>query len=90
MLNDEDYMNRMDFALDFMNMCNADATLVENICFTDESTFYLNGNFNHQNMRYYSRTNPRWMIDGIDRWDLQKPDHWFLSSFKAASTEIIT
>jgi hypothetical protein len=41
MLNDDDCLNRMLFAEDFMDRCNADRTLLENICFSDESTFFL-------------------------------------------------
>jgi hypothetical protein len=62
-LNDDDFLNRMIFAEDFMDRCNTDPHLLENICFTDESTFFLNGHFNHQNIRYYSDSNPHWMLD---------------------------
>lgn len=33
-------------------------TYLQQILFTDEATFQLNGNVNHQNFRYWSDTNP--------------------------------
>ena len=37
---------------------NQQPDYVKTICFSDESTFYLNGNVNTQNVRYWSDANP--------------------------------
>jgi hypothetical protein len=58
-----DLLLRMEFCEMFMDMCNANPNLLVNICWTDESTFFLNGRMNHHNIRYYSRINPHWVSE---------------------------
>lgn len=63
-LSDGDFDRRLEFCERLQNMCNNDPYLVKNIVFSDESTFYLNGNVNTQNYRYWSDTNPHWIREG--------------------------
>ena len=40
-----------------------DTDFTQKIIFSDEATFFTNGNFNHQNFRYWAPDNPHWMGD---------------------------
>ncbi|KAJ8935862.1 hypothetical protein NQ318_015973 [Aromia moschata] len=44
-----------------MQMIDDNTLQIENILFSDESTFTLHGHINHKNCRYCSRENPHWM-----------------------------
>lgn len=48
---------RITFCESMLEKCNDDDTVLENICFSDECTFTLNGEPNRQNYRYWSREN---------------------------------
>lgn len=52
---DED--RRASFCEIMMEKCNADNNFLRSVCFTDESTFTLNGEPNHQNCRFWSQQN---------------------------------
>lgn len=60
---EDDFDRRSEFCGRMQNMCNLDNNLVKNIIFSDEATFYLNGNVNRQNCRYWATENPHWMIE---------------------------
>lgn len=60
-LNDDDFDRRLQFCETIMDRMNHDPNFVNNIVFTDEATFYLHGEVNRQNCRYWSDSNPRWM-----------------------------
>lgn len=46
-----------------MERCNADPKFSNNILFSDEATFMMNGTVNRHNCRYWSAVNPRWMTE---------------------------
>lgn len=60
-LNEDDPDRRMQFCQILMDMCHTFPRHVENILFSDESTFTLTGQVNRQNCRYWAKENPRWM-----------------------------
>ena len=62
-LTEDDFFNRATFCEKFHDLCIQNPNLTSQICFTDESTFFLNGKMNHQNIRYYSDSKPHWMRD---------------------------
>lgn len=55
----QDNFSRMEFCENVMELCNQDANFIENILFTDESTFPINGRHNPSVTRCWSRVNPR-------------------------------
>lgn len=60
-LNEDDPDRRMEFCQTLMDRSNQNPLFVENILFSDESTFKLNGEVNRQNCRFWAKENPRWM-----------------------------
>jgi hypothetical protein len=60
-LNEGDYHRREEFCLWAQEMINDDAAFTRNVLFSDECLFYLNGEVNKQNFRYWSQDNPNWM-----------------------------
>ncbi|KAL0879455.1 hypothetical protein ABMA27_003206 [Loxostege sticticalis] len=54
-LKDTDYANRLNFANEMLRRFNN----FENILFSDEANFHLNGHVNKQNCRYWAKENPR-------------------------------
>lgn len=61
-LSEDDFDRRIEFCEVMMNKINENLGFLANIVFTDESTFCLNGTVNRHNCRYWSDTNPHWMI----------------------------
>lgn len=57
-LNEDDYDRRLEFCEEMETMINGEADLLDRICFSDESTFFLNGLVNRHNCRYWSTENP--------------------------------
>ena len=55
----DDYFRRMEFCEDILNKSNENPLFLNNILFTDESTFHLHGHHNSQIVRYWSRENLR-------------------------------
>lgn len=47
----------------FIQQCEADDLFLRNILFSDEALFYVNGEVNKQNSRYWSENNPHWISD---------------------------
>jgi hypothetical protein len=74
-LNEDDPDRRMEFCQILMERCNLDPLFVENILFSDESTFKLNGEVNRQNCRYWAKENPRWMREHHTQYP-QKINVW--------------
>ena len=70
-LNEDDPDRRIEFCEEMMNRANADENFISSICFSDEATFFLNGEVNRHNMRYWSEENPYWM-EGIKAQGLDK------------------
>lgn len=56
-LKEADYGLRLDFCEEMENLMR-DPNFLKNICFTDESTFHLNGYVNRHNCRYWCEQNP--------------------------------
>lgn len=57
-LSDDDPDRRLELCDIMMNKIDRNQHYIKTICFSDESTFCLNGNVNTQNVRYWSDTNP--------------------------------
>ena len=62
-LSDDDFDRRAEFCEHMMEQINGYTDFVNNIIFTDEATFCLNGRVNRHNCRYWSADNPHWMIE---------------------------
>ena len=61
-LYEDDPDRRLEMAMWFKDQLAEDPEMVhKKICFSDEANFYLNGEVNRQNCRYYARENPNWM-----------------------------
>jgi transposase len=56
----DDSEKRESFCLTLMDKINDDPTLLTRILFSDEATLYLDGEFNSQNTRFWSDSNPRY------------------------------
>lgn len=61
-LSEDDFDRRVEFCDIMMNKIDERHTLLDNILFSDESTFMLNGHVNRHNCRYWSDVNPHWML----------------------------
>lgn len=57
-LSDDDPDRRLQFCENMSTKILQQPDYVRTICFSDESTFFLNGNVNTQNVRYWSDINP--------------------------------
>lgn len=62
-LNDDDPDRRIEFCERMMEMITQDPQFLENIVFSDEATFMLNGNVNRHNCRFWSDVKPNWTRD---------------------------
>ncbi|KAJ8948833.1 hypothetical protein NQ318_013485 [Aromia moschata] len=62
-LNEDDPDRRLQFCETMMNLCQTNPNLYQQILFSDEAPFCLNGTVNRQNCRYWSWTNPHWIIE---------------------------
>lgn len=60
-LSDDDFNRRLEFCESVMDICNRDDNFVQNVVFSDEATFCLNGTVNRHNCRYWSQNNPYWV-----------------------------
>lgn len=59
-LNKDDPDRRLQFCEELMLRCDEDPNFLNNIIFSDEATFCLNGTVHRHNCRYWSRENPHW------------------------------
>lgn len=57
-LNEDDPDRRSEFCETFIALCEEDPMLINNIWWSDESTFKLSGEINRHNCVYWSDTNP--------------------------------
>lgn len=57
-LSEDDFDRRIQFCEEMSQKITEDPYLLQNICFSDESTFFLNGFVNKHNCRYWDNTNP--------------------------------
>lgn len=57
-LSEDDYDRRIEFCEILTARIQNDPNLIKNICFSDESTFFLNGFVNKHNCRYWDNENP--------------------------------
>lgn len=57
---EDDFDRRLEFCETFMEMIDEDPHLLDRVVFSDEATFFLNGNVNRHNFRYWSDENPHW------------------------------
>uniref|UniRef100_A0A8D9AAQ2 Histone-lysine N-methyltransferase SETMAR n=1 Tax=Cacopsylla melanoneura TaxID=428564 RepID=A0A8D9AAQ2_9HEMI len=56
-LNEDDPDRRVQFCDQMLGMIQENNNIVEQICFSDESTFFLNGSLHRHNCRYWSTEN---------------------------------
>lgn len=56
-LSESDFVKRHDFC-ELMEQLTRNPSFLENVCFTDESTFHLTGYVNRHNCRYWCEENP--------------------------------
>lgn len=63
-LTEDDPDRRVQFCEQMMDLLDTNVVNIENVIFSDESTFMLNGEVNRQNCRYWANNNPRWMREG--------------------------
>lgn len=57
-LSEDDYDRRIQFCEEITRKITDNPNLLKNICFSDESTFFLNGFVNRHNCRYWNNENP--------------------------------
>lgn len=74
-LNEDDPDRRLQFCEEMMDKCHRDPLLIQNIIFSDESTFTLTGEVNRQNCRYWAKENPHWMREHHTQYP-QKVNVW--------------
>lgn len=59
-LSGDDFDRRIEYCDTMMQKLDTDPNFVNNIVFSDEASFLLNGNLNRHNCRYWSEKNPHW------------------------------
>lgn len=74
-LNEDDPDRRLEFCETMMNRIDAQPNFLYNILFSDEATFTLNGEVNRHNSRYWSDSNPAWMLENHTQYP-QKVNVW--------------
>lgn len=74
-LNEDDPDRRVEFCEFMMTRIDEDPNFLYNIVFSDEATFQLNGEVNRHNCRYWSDTNPFWMLESHTQYP-QKVNVW--------------
>ena len=62
-LNEDDFDRRLEFAELMMNRIDDRPNFLNEIVFSDEATFQLNGNVNRHNCRFWASENPHWLIE---------------------------
>lgn len=70
-----DRPKRIDFCYQMLGQIHNNPNFVRNIVFTDEATLFMNGSFNRQNYRYWSKVNPNW-YEGIRSKCAKKLNIW--------------
>lgn len=72
---EDDFDRRIEFCEVMTHRVNTIPLLLQNICFSDECSFFLNGNVNKQNCRYWSNENPHVFREGHTQ-NPQKVNVW--------------
>lgn len=62
-LNEDDYDRRLEFCEGMMERIDRNQILLNEILFSDEATFMLNGTVNRHNCRYWDNSNPNLTIE---------------------------
>ncbi|EZA49482.1 hypothetical protein X777_12276 [Ooceraea biroi] len=62
-LNEDDFDRRLQFCELMMERADAEPDFSNHVVFSDEATFQLNGYVNRHNCRFWSDTNPHWMLE---------------------------
>jgi hypothetical protein len=62
-LSEEDYACRLNFAADELSRIANNPKHLENLTFSDEAHFHIDGNVNRHNHRYWAPTNPHWSTE---------------------------
>ncbi|KAJ8942834.1 hypothetical protein NQ318_022849 [Aromia moschata] len=60
-LAEDDFDRPILFCAQTMQVIDGNSLQIDNVLFSDESTFTLHGHVNRQDCRYWSRANPHWM-----------------------------
>lgn len=60
-LSEDDFDRRIEFGELMMNHIDRNTIRINDIVFSDEATFMLNGNVNRHNCRFWSDVNPHWV-----------------------------
>lgn len=60
-LSEDDFDRRVEFGELMMENIDNNTITLNNVVFSDEATFMINGNVNRHNCRYWCDENPRWM-----------------------------
>lgn len=63
-LAEDDFDRRTEFCEIMMRKCDEIQNFLSSILFSDEATFFVNGQVNRHNCRYWADHNPHWMIEG--------------------------
>lgn len=74
-LNDDDPDRRLEFCEEMLYEIDGEPNLTFKICFSDEATFHLNGVINRHNCRYWSDSNPHWVVED-DTQNQEKVNVW--------------
>lgn len=74
-LNEDDPDRRIEFCETMMDRIDRNPLFLCNIVFSDEATFTLKGEVNRHNCRYWSDTNPDWMLESHTQYP-QKVNVW--------------
>lgn len=70
-----DYQRRMIFCEIMMERINNNQNFLRDICFSDECTIYLTGTPNRQNLRYWGREKPDFVLETNTQF-IQKLNVW--------------
>ncbi|KAI6212569.1 hypothetical protein M3Y94_00041400 [Aphelenchoides besseyi] len=73
-LEDPDYAARVEFARGELDRLNADPSRLNNLVFTDEAHFHLDGAVNRQDWILWADSNPHWF--DVRRFHTQKVTVW--------------
>lgn len=74
-LNEDDPDRRMQFCQEMLDNIEVNGNFPNNIVFSDEATFCLNGFVNRHNCRYWADQNPHWMEESHTQYP-QKLNVW--------------
>lgn len=74
-MNEDDHDRRLQFCEVIENVTRENPTFDHNICFSDESSFSINGLVNRHNCRYWDTENPKIVSEGKSQYR-QKVNVW--------------